>query len=186
MKCSACKEMIVENRSFAVHNMVLCEDCAKDICEQVMKRKKKRTAIPDKIKKEVLLRDGYYCRYCGKAVNNDSMVYDHIVPVSRGGLTTIDNLVVSCRTCNGIKGASLVEELGWRLLHPRRHGLGAKLCGHLEKRESKRNGTYWRVVVEAGRGQNNKRRRLIRNFYGSKRDAYRLLKYLLEKGEGVL
>jgi 5-methylcytosine-specific restriction endonuclease McrA len=42
--------------------------------------------------------------------NPDGMTFDHRTPVCRGGMTTIDNLVLACRECNLTKGDMTAEE----------------------------------------------------------------------------
>lgn len=49
----------------------------------------------------VFLRDRFECQYCGDA---DDLTFDHLVPRSRGGLTTWDNVITACSTCNLRKG----------------------------------------------------------------------------------
>jgi 5-methylcytosine-specific restriction endonuclease McrA len=57
----------------------------------------------------VLARDGFRCQYCGSARH---LTIDHIVPRSRGGTTSWDNVVTSCAPCNVRKGACLPSEVG--------------------------------------------------------------------------
>jgi 5-methylcytosine-specific restriction endonuclease McrA len=52
---------------------------------------------------------GNACAYCGKP---GKMTMDHVLPVSRGGGTTADNVVPACQSCNSSKGAKTPEE--WR------------------------------------------------------------------------
>ncbi len=59
----------------------------------------------------VFLRDGGACQYCGRSAEN----VDHIVPRSRGGDHTWENVVASCRRCNSRKEARTPEEAGMRL-----------------------------------------------------------------------
>ena len=47
----------------------------------------------------ILLRDDETCQYCGK--RGRDLTLDHIIPRSRGGLSTWENLVASCQSCNG-------------------------------------------------------------------------------------
>jgi 5-methylcytosine-specific restriction endonuclease McrA len=49
----------------------------------------------------VFLRDRFECQYCGVG---DDLTFDHLVPRSRGGLTTWDNVITACSTCNLRKG----------------------------------------------------------------------------------
>ncbi len=49
----------------------------------------------------VFLRDGFRCQYCDYAKD---LTFDHLIPRSRGGHTTWDNVVTACATCNLKKG----------------------------------------------------------------------------------
>jgi 5-methylcytosine-specific restriction endonuclease McrA len=63
--------------------------------------RRRRPRVP-LTKKNVLLRDDYRCAYCG--VRGDrSMTVDHVIPKSRGGSSTFENLVASCSECNSRK-----------------------------------------------------------------------------------
>ena len=64
----------------------------------------------------VLLRDGFRCQYCSDAKRADELTYDHVVPRSRGGPTTWENIVAACRPCNGQKGSRTPEEARMNLL----------------------------------------------------------------------
>lgn len=57
----------------------------------------------------VLARDGFCCQYCG---NTRHLTIDHIVPRSRGGSSSWENVVTSCAPCNVRKGSSLPHEVG--------------------------------------------------------------------------
>lgn len=66
--------------------------------------------------RNLFLRDDYCCQYCGREVSEldaqDCLTRDHVMPVSRGGSNTWDNVVTSCFTCNNKKGDSTPEEAG--------------------------------------------------------------------------
>lgn len=62
----------------------------------------------------ILLRDEDRCQYCGKHMRD--LTLDHIVPRSRGGQSTWENLVACCHTCNGRKGNRLLKEVGMHLI----------------------------------------------------------------------
>jgi 5-methylcytosine-specific restriction endonuclease McrA len=66
----------------------------------------------------ILLRDEDTCQYCGKRTRD--LTLDHIIPRSRGGQSTWENLVASCKVCNGKKGSHLLKEVNMRLLRPPR------------------------------------------------------------------
>ncbi|MFH2064376.1 MAG: HNH endonuclease [Pseudomonadota bacterium] len=61
-------------------------------------------------KKNVLLRDGFRCAYCGR--KSRALTIDHIVPRSRSGKTNFENCVASCRNCNSVKGCRTPREAG--------------------------------------------------------------------------
>ena len=51
-------------------------------------------------RKNVWLRDKGECQYCGHAVSIRSFTFDHVTPISQGGKTTWENIVVACHACN--------------------------------------------------------------------------------------
>lgn len=59
-------------------------------------------------KKNVLIRDGFKCAYCGN--NSRKLTIDHIIPKSRGGKTSFENCVSSCKLCNNKKGGRTPTE----------------------------------------------------------------------------
>jgi len=67
-------------------------------------------------RKAVLARDNYLCQYCGK--EDDCLTVDHVVPKSRGGVTSWENVVAACPSCNNIKGNKLLQEAGMSLIRP--------------------------------------------------------------------
>lgn len=60
-------------------------------------------AITRKIRDQVLKRSHYQCSICGRKGRYDHFDVDHIVPISRAGISSIDNLRVLCRSCNVLK-----------------------------------------------------------------------------------
>jgi 5-methylcytosine-specific restriction endonuclease McrA len=71
-----------------------------------------RTHVPFN-KKNILIRDGYCCAYCG--LKKKPLTIDHIIPRSRGGKTNYENCVASCRNCNVLKGSRTPGEAGLSL-----------------------------------------------------------------------
>ena len=59
-----------------------------------------------RLKVQVLMRDGNRCRLCGVECNDGlhNIHFDHIIPWSKGGETTLENLQVLCSDCNLAKG----------------------------------------------------------------------------------
>jgi len=71
-------------------------------------------------RKNILLRDHSRCQYCGKQLPPADLTLDHVMPRSRGGESTWDNLVACCKRCNHRKGNQTPEEAGMHLTrHPR-------------------------------------------------------------------
>jgi 5-methylcytosine-specific restriction endonuclease McrA len=69
----------------------------------------------------IFARDGNACQYCGKRFSRTELNLDHVVPRSRNGLSTWENIVCSCHVCNRRKGGRTPEEAGMRLVRkPRR------------------------------------------------------------------
>jgi 5-methylcytosine-specific restriction endonuclease McrA len=64
----------------------------------------------------ILARDRYRCQYCGKKGGEFDLTVDHMVPASKGGATSPENLVASCRPCNQRKGNRTPEEARMPLL----------------------------------------------------------------------
>jgi hypothetical protein len=61
-----------------------------------------KSRIPYRLRMRVFERDGFKCLHCGAQKNLSA---DHIVPESKGGPTTFENLQTLCRPCNIRKGA---------------------------------------------------------------------------------
>ncbi len=67
-------------------------------------------------RRTVLARDHYTCQYCGRQPARKDLTVDHIVPRSRGGRTTWENVVTACQRCNGHKGNRTPEEASMDVL----------------------------------------------------------------------
>jgi len=63
-----------------------------------------RVRIPTEIRRAVFERDGGKCIECGSSFD---LQYDHVLPVSQGGATTVQNLQLLCADCNLRKSDSL-------------------------------------------------------------------------------
>tara|TARA_B100000085_G_C18425065_1_gene464371 strand:+ start:431 stop:736 length:306 start_codon:yes stop_codon:yes gene_type:complete len=57
-------------------------------------------------------RDGYSCQYCG---STRDLTIDHVIPRSKGGGDTWDNLVACCDKCNVSKGNKYLHETNMKL-----------------------------------------------------------------------
>lgn len=68
-------------------------------------------------RKNVLLRDRNVCQYCFQVFPASELTMDHVMPRSRGGLSTWTNLVAACKDCNRRKADRTPEEADMELLH---------------------------------------------------------------------
>jgi 5-methylcytosine-specific restriction endonuclease McrA len=57
---------------------------------------------------------GTQCRYCGRTLDINNIVLDHIIPISKGGTSNPDNLQVICKASNSMKGS--LDEYNFSLL----------------------------------------------------------------------
>ena len=85
-------------------------------------------------RKNILMRDRYTCQYCHRTISANELTLDHVLPRSRSGATSWENLVACCNPCNNRKGNRTPDEAGMRLarppkpfsLHTSRHLRGAR------------------------------------------------------------
>jgi 5-methylcytosine-specific restriction endonuclease McrA len=66
-----------------------------------------KTRVPFS-KKNVMVRDGFTCVYCGDT--HSRLTIDHVVPKAKGGKSTFENCVASCKPCNNRKGSKMPRE----------------------------------------------------------------------------
>ena len=66
-------------------------------------------------RRNIYSRDKNRCQYCGRRFHTSELSIDHVVPRSRGGLTTWDNVVCCCTECNVRKGGRTPRDAGIRL-----------------------------------------------------------------------
>jgi 5-methylcytosine-specific restriction endonuclease McrA len=67
-------------------------------------------------RRNVMLRDDYQCQYCARRPAVRELNIDHVLPRSRGGIDSWENLVTACRVCNLRKGWRTPDEAAMRLL----------------------------------------------------------------------
>ena len=68
----------------------------------------KPTTHPAFTRFNVFLRDRFTCQYCGE---REDLTFDHVIPRSKGGQTTWENVVAACSPCNLAKGDRLPREV---------------------------------------------------------------------------
>lgn len=91
-------------------------------------------------RKNILLRDRNTCQFCARTLPASELTLDHVVPRSRGGRSSWENLVACCYQCNNNKGDRTPEEAGLALqrrprpftLHTSRQLM--RLIGHQDQK----------------------------------------------------
>jgi 5-methylcytosine-specific restriction endonuclease McrA len=79
-------------------------------------------------------RDRSTCQYCGRRFPRTELNLDHVVPRSKGGRTTWQNVVCSCLDCNRRKGGRTPQQAGMRLIAPPRRPRWTPMVGVLAGR----------------------------------------------------
>lgn len=59
----------------------------------------------------VFLRDRFTCQYCGHSFPTHDLTFDHVIPRSKGGPTTWENVVTACAPCNLRKASHMPHEV---------------------------------------------------------------------------
>lgn len=95
-------------------------------------------------RRNILHRDGHSCQYCG--YNGDDLTLDHVIPRSRGGGDTWENMVTACVRCNVKKGNRTPKEAHMPLNQPPRRPISSL---YFEVTKHVRTGTHqeWRKYV---------------------------------------
>jgi 5-methylcytosine-specific restriction endonuclease McrA len=109
-------------------------------------------------RKNVWLRDGGTCQYCGQSISLDNMHWDHVIPRCRGGMSSFENLVCSCLKCNNKKDSRTPEEANMKLI---KTPTSPRYCTTMEKEvllklkamsnlphDSWRNYIYWNTPLD--------------------------------------
>lgn len=105
-------------------------------------------------RRNIFARDANRCQYCGKYFPTSELSFDHVMPRSRGGETTWENIVCACVSCNVRKGGRTPLEASMKLIRlpirPKQSPLLTIKLGN-PKYESWRTflaNAYWSVDLE--------------------------------------
>jgi len=109
-------------------------------------------------RRNIYRRDKNTCQYCGKTFRPEELNIDHVVPLSRGGKDTWENVVCSCISCNLRKGNKTLKEAGMRLIRkPKKPEWGTFIKENLanikeESWKSFLDVAYWNVELDQDKG----------------------------------
>lgn len=105
-------------------------------------------------RRNIFARDANRCQYCGKRFPTSELSLDHVLPRSRGGETSWENIVCSCVKCNVRKGGRTPQEAHMQLIRqpscPKRSPLLSLKLGNpkYESWKSFLDNAYWSVDLK--------------------------------------
>ena len=103
-------------------------------------------------RRNVYIRDGGKCQYCGEKKGYNELNVDHVIPQGQGGKTKWNNIVLSCIPCNQDKGCRTPDEAGLTLIRkpftPRWYHMDRDLSKTLKNWESLFGEIYWDIELE--------------------------------------
>jgi 5-methylcytosine-specific restriction endonuclease McrA len=100
----------------------------------------------------LFLRDEFCCQYCGA---KGDLTFDHVLPRSRGGVTSWENVVAACSPCNLRKGNKTLRQSGLALRRAPRQPSAEEMQAHGRRfppnhlHESWMDYLYWDAELEA-------------------------------------
>lgn len=104
-------------------------------------------------RRNIFFRDRNRCQYCGRVQTQRHLNLDHVVPLSRGGTSTWENVVCACIDCNSRKGSRTPREAGMALIRPPKRPAGHPvlragwLGEHYEEWRTFLDVAYWNVEL---------------------------------------
>ncbi|MFH0965355.1 MAG: HNH endonuclease [Planctomycetota bacterium] len=105
-------------------------------------------------RRNIYARDENLCQYCGRRYSTQDLSLDHVIPRSRGGHSTWENLVCCCMQCNVQKGGRTPREAGLTLIRrparPRRSPIVTLRLGSARYQSWKQflDNAYWSVELK--------------------------------------
>jgi len=97
-------------------------------------------------RRNIFARDANRCQYCGKRFPTSELSLDHVIPRSRGGQTSWENLVCACVACNVQKGGRTPREAGLKLV---RRPIKPRKCPLLAVKLDNPKYESWKTFVDA-------------------------------------
>jgi len=96
-------------------------------------------------RRNIYLRDNFTCQYCGTKPPREELTIDHVVPRSRGGRSSWQNVVLACQKCNARKGNRRLEEFNMGLRKQPKKPNWTSIVRHSMKRHNR---PVWRKFVD--------------------------------------
>ena len=109
----------------------------------------KRRQVVQFTRANIYTRDNYTCQYCRESFSTNELTFDHVVPVSRGGARSWDNIVTCCVTCNRKKGSRTPDEAGLTLMRGELRLVGQALDVCRLTVQKIRQNLFWAFVFNA-------------------------------------
>ena len=107
-------DFIDNNKSITVHSPTMVLLVPPQI-RLTVNHKERVWRVPAVNRREVLRRDKHTCQYCGSMKH---LTLDHVIPLSKGGKHSWDNVVTACESCNNSKSDRTPEQVGMTLRQP--------------------------------------------------------------------
>lgn len=125
------------------------------VCKEYKVTKKRHSTFGVANKRNLLVRDGWKCCYCGAKLSLRSGTVEHIVPQSKGGKNTLENTAIACKACNNIKGdlslSAFTTQFGMKLnVVPRQLTDEEKISCILKTVKSKERNAWLAAMKEYG------------------------------------
>ncbi len=103
-------------------------------------------------RRNIYKRDHHTCQYCGAQPPIEELTIDHVVPRSRGGISSWENCALACLACNASKADRTLQQAGMRLLQqPKRPRWRPLYSWHSKPIKSWRRflgEAYWNVTLQ--------------------------------------
>ena len=95
------KKHWVKDKIFDINDIICFPIILNQRTEYQKSKMYQREIMTDSLRYDVLKRDGYKCKVCGASASDGAKLeVDHIIPISKGGKSIIDNLQTLCMSCN--------------------------------------------------------------------------------------
>lgn len=99
---------------FAKRMLSKCDSWKNSLVSRSKKYNVECNITVDQLRQLLYDKYGTTCRYCNKRLDVNTLVLDHIIPISKGGTSNVDNLQIICSTSNSMKGS--LDEDNFKLL----------------------------------------------------------------------